>query len=118
VSQQIYRKTFPALCRDIREAAAADSLMAATHPGVLAHLPQGQVDAMPRGQRLALRTTLKQPRVCATFFSPLLALLNMAAVRGWRGHVWEHLHGIARAHLYGLGMRDAEAAGIPSRRMA
>jgi len=118
VSQQVYRKTFTALCRNIRDAAAADSLMAAVHPGVAAHLPLGQMDSMPLGQRLALRTTLKQPRMCAALFSPLLALLNLAAARGWSARIWEHLHGIARAHLYGLGMRDAEAAGISSRRTA
>ncbi len=115
VSQQLYRKTFPALCRNIRDAAAADSLMAAVHPGVAAHLPLGQMDSMPLGQRLALRTTLKQPQLCAALISPLLALLSLAAAQGWTARIWEHLHGIARAHLYGLGMRDAEAAGISSR---
>lgn len=118
VSQQLYRKTFTALCRNIRDAAAADTLMAAVHPAVATHLPLGQMDGMPLGQRLALRLTLKQPRVCAALFSLLLALLNLAAARGFSARIWEHLHGVARAHLYGLGMRDAEAAGISARRTA
>ena len=43
-------------------------------------------------------------------FAPLLALLSRAEAAGLTAGVWEHLHGVARAWLYGLGMADGEAA--------
>lgn len=114
VSQQVYRKTFPALCRNIRDAAAADTLMAATHPDMHPHLPLGQIATLPRAQRLALNGTLRRPGLWAWLMGPLLTALDRAAARGATGRGWEHLHGIARAHLYGLGMLDGAAAADPS----
>jgi GT2 family glycosyltransferase len=114
VSQQVYRKTFPALCRNIRDAAAADTLMAATHPDMRPHLPLGQIATLPRAQRLALNGTLRRPGLWTWIMRPLLAALDRAAARGATGRGWEHLHGIARAHLYGLGMLDGAAAASSS----
>jgi len=116
ISHQMYRKTFAALCRNIRDSGAADSLMAATHPDVRQHLPLGQVAGLPLLQRLTLRGTLRAPAALTVIFRPLLGLLDRAAAGGRHGHIYEHLHGIARAHLYGLGMLDAPAAGARSRR--
>jgi hypothetical protein len=114
VSQQVYRKTFAALCRNIRDSGAADSLMAATHP-VRPHLPLGQVDGLPLLQRLTLRATLRAPALWGAIFRPLLGVLDRAAAGGRQGRIFEHLHGIARAHLYGLGMGDGAAAAASSR---
>jgi len=116
VSEQVYRKTFPALCRNIRHAGAADTLMVATHPDVRPHLLLGQVSDLGMAQRLALRFTLRAPNFCELLFRPLLRVLDRAASRGRDGQIYEHLHSIARAHLYGLGMVDGAAATARSRR--
>jgi len=116
VSQQVYRKTFRGLCENIRHAGAADLLMAAEHPEVAPHLMLGQADRLPRGQRWALDGTRAAPVVARLAAAPLLAILDLAESRGWTSVFWEHLHGVARGHLYGLGMLDGERAAAASRR--
>ncbi len=110
VSEQVYRKTFKALCHNIRDAGAADTLMVATHPDMRPHLLLGQATTLPLTQRLALWGTLQLPGFSALLMGPLLNILDGAAARGATAKVWEHLHGVSRSHLYGLGMLDGAAA--------
>ena len=118
VSRQVYRKTFRGLCENIRHAGAADLLMATEHPEVAPHLMLGQGNRLPRGQRWALDGTRAAPAVTHLAAAPLLAILELAESRGWTSVFWEHLHGVARGHLYGLGMLDGERAVAASRRTA
>ncbi len=114
VTRQIYRKTFRALCRNIRDAGAADALMAAKHPEIRAELPLGQVENLSAWQRRTHQATLRAPRLTALALAPALAALEAAARLGLGGELWEKLHGVARAHLYARGMQDAavEAAAL------
>ena len=110
ISHQVYRKTFAALCRNIRDAGAADIMMAATHPEVASHLPLGQVESMPLLQRLSLKITRRFPGLMRILFAPILWTLDRTADAGSTARLLEHFHGVARAHLYGLGMLDGKAA--------
>jgi GT2 family glycosyltransferase len=118
VSHQVYAKSFRALCRNIRHAGAADMLMAADHPAIRPHLLLGQGSHLPPFQRLALGITLRAPALARLGAAPVLALLELADRRGWSAVVWERLHAVARAHLYGLGMLDAGRSGAASSRTA
>jgi hypothetical protein len=118
VSYQVYRKTFRGLCENIRHAGAADLLMAAEQPEIAPFLLLGRGDELPRGQRWSLHGTRAAPAAARLVAAPLLAVLGLAERRGWTSVFWEHLHGVARCHLYGLGMLDGERAAAASRRTA
>jgi GT2 family glycosyltransferase len=107
VSYQVYDKTFAALRRDVRSAGAADVRMARLHPEIVPSLLLGRSASLPGWQGRVLRLTLARPALASALLAPALSLLNVAARAGYRGRLLEDLHGVARAHLYGLGMKDA-----------
>lgn len=107
VAHQVYDKSFASLCRNIRHAAAADALLARVHPETVPSLVLGTIGSLPPWERRALRLTLTAPGLAAALFAPVLAFLERASERGRRGVRLEHLHAVARAHLYGRGLRDA-----------
>lgn len=107
VAHQVYDKSFASLCRNIRQGAAADALLARVHPEAAPSLVLGSIGSLPRWERLALRWTLAMPATAGVLFGPLLAFLDGASERGRCGIRLEHLHAIARAHLYGRGLVDA-----------
>lgn len=104
---QVFDKSFASLARDVREGGAADAAFARKHPGVVSHLTLGSVGSLPPWERRALRLTLGAPAVARVLFALPILSLRLAARAGWRGTRLEHLHAVARAHLYGLGLGDA-----------
>jgi hypothetical protein len=107
VSRQVYDKAFRALCRDVRQAGAADVRMARLHPEIEPHLLLGRRETLPGWQGRVLRLTLARPAWPRPFWPPVLGTLDRAARRHRGGRLLEDLHALARAHLYGLGMTDA-----------
>ena len=107
ISRQVFDKTFPALGRDVRHAGAADVRMVRLHPEMAPHLLLGRVESLAGWQGRALRLTLRWTFVAAFLLAPVLFALDLAARTHRSGRLLEDLHGVARAHLYARGMKDA-----------
>jgi GT2 family glycosyltransferase len=106
-AQQLWDKSFGALCANIRQAGAADVRLSRKHPGMRVCLTLGQIDKLPPWERRALVATLERPWLATPCLLPVRSALGLAARLGAKGSRLEQLHAICRAHLYALGMRDA-----------
>jgi GT2 family glycosyltransferase len=107
VTHQFYAKTFLSLARNIRQAATADMLMADKHEEVRELLPLGRTQLLSVWEHSVLRATLAMPRASKVVVTPLMLCLELTARLRLSGSILENLHALCRAHLYGLGMRDA-----------
>jgi GT2 family glycosyltransferase len=112
VTHQVYAKTFVALARNIREGAMADVELARRHPELRHWLMLGRIDELGRFQRRLYEASLRGSRLAAAAGAVGIALLDLAA--RWRRTeaVFEAMHALVRAHLYGVGV--AQAGGPPA----
>jgi GT2 family glycosyltransferase len=111
VARQVYAKSFRALARNIRDGAKADVRLARRHPDLRRWLMLGRLDEMGPLQRSILDRTLRGSRLCMLAGRMGVVALDVAQRWRWTGAVFERLHAVMRAHLYGLGL--LEAGGIP-----
>jgi GT2 family glycosyltransferase len=112
VARQVYAKSFRSLARNIREGAIADVRLARRHPDLQRWLMLGRLEEMGPLQRRIFERTLAGSRVCRVAGRAGVGLLETAHRWHRTGRVFERLHALMRAHLYGLGLLDA--GGIPA----
>jgi glycosyltransferase involved in cell wall biosynthesis len=112
VARQVYAKSFRALARNIREGAMADVNLVRRHPELKRWLTLGRLDELGPLQRRFFEATMRGSRIAAV--AGRAGVLALEAAVRWKrtGPTFEVLHGLVRAHLYGVGL--TEAGGVPA----